>query len=151
MTERTIGIDISKLHLDAYRMEDQTAKRFENSRRGLQALFKWLGTTPVARIVFEPTGPYHRAFEKALSGKFPLVKVNPLQARRFAEACGTRARQTRSMRAPSPAWAPRSPWNRMSQSRRSFLNSETGRLLAQLWSRSAPACETAAMFKAMPF
>ena len=92
MTERTIGIDISKLHLDAYRMEDQTAKRFENSRRGLQALFKWLGTTPVARIVFEPTGPYHRAFEKALSGKFPLVKVNPLQARRFAEACGTRAK-----------------------------------------------------------
>lgn len=42
--------------------------------------------------MFEPTGPYHRAFETALSGKFPLVKVNPLQARRFAEACGTRAR-----------------------------------------------------------
>ena len=35
--------------------------------------------TPVARIVFEPTGPYHRAFEKTLSGKFPLVKVNPLR------------------------------------------------------------------------
>ena len=101
MTERTIGIDISKLHLDAYRMEDQTAKRFENSRRGLQALFKWLGTTPVARIVFEPTGPYHRAFEKALSGKFPLVKVNPLQARRFAEAC-RHARQDRRGRCAHP-------------------------------------------------
>jgi transposase len=46
----------------------------------------------VARIVFEPTGPYHRAVEKALSGKFPLVKVNPLQARRFAQACGTHAK-----------------------------------------------------------
>ena len=42
--------------------------------------------------MYEPTGPYHRAFEKALSGRFPLVKVNPLQARRFAEASGTRAK-----------------------------------------------------------
>ena len=42
--------------------------------------------------MYEPTGPYHRAFEKALSGKVPLVKVNPLQARRFAEASATRAR-----------------------------------------------------------
>lgn len=92
MTDHTIGIDISKYQLDAFRLEDQATKRFENSRRGLLALIKWLATTPVARIVFEPTGPYHRAFEKTLSGKFPLVKVNPLQARRFAEACGTRAK-----------------------------------------------------------
>ena len=28
----------------------------------------------------------------ALSGKFPLVKVNPLHARRFAQACGTRVK-----------------------------------------------------------
>jgi transposase len=55
-------------------------------------LVKWLGKTPVARIVFEPTGPYHKAFEVALAGTFPLVKVNPLQARRFAEAHGTRAK-----------------------------------------------------------
>jgi transposase len=92
MTEHTIGIDISKSHLDAFRLEDQAVKRFENNPRGFRALIKWLGTTPVARVVFEPTGPYHRAFEKAVSGKFPLVKVNPLQARRFAEACGTRAK-----------------------------------------------------------
>lgn len=43
-------------------------------------------------VVYEPTGPYHRALEKALSGKVPLVKVNPLQARRFAQSCGTRAK-----------------------------------------------------------
>lgn len=92
MTEHTIGIDISKTHLDAFRQEDQTARQFENTPRGIRALIRWLGQTPVARIVFEPTGPYHRAFETALSGKFPLVKVNPLQARRFAEACGTRAK-----------------------------------------------------------
>ena len=92
MTEHTIGIDISKSHLDAFRLEDETAQRFENTSRGFRALIKWLGAIPVARIVYEPTGPYHRALEKALSGKVPLVKVNPLQARRFAQSCGTRAK-----------------------------------------------------------
>jgi len=92
MIGHTIGIDISKSHLDAFRLEDRATARFDNSQHGLKALTKWLGTTPVARVVFEPTGPYHRAFEKALSGKVPLVKVNPLQARRFAQACGTRAK-----------------------------------------------------------
>ena len=67
MTEHTIGIDISKTHLDAFRLEDQAARQFENAPRGFRALIRWLGQTPVARIVFEPTGPYHRAFETALS------------------------------------------------------------------------------------
>ena len=92
MTEYTIGIDISKSHLDAFHLEDETAKRFENSPRGFRALINWLGAAQIVRIVFEPTGPYHRAFEEALSGKLPLVKVNPLKARRFAEACGAHAK-----------------------------------------------------------
>lgn len=92
MTDRTIGVDISKSHLDAFRLEDGAAQRFENSAAGIRALITWLGKAPVARIVFEPTGPYHRDFETALSGRFPLAKVNPLRARRFAEASGTRAK-----------------------------------------------------------
>jgi transposase len=50
----------------------------------------------VARIVFEPTGPYHAAFEQALvrSG-LPIVKVNPRRARRFAEATGKPAKTDR--------------------------------------------------------
>ena len=85
MTDHTIGVDISKSHLDVFRLEDGIAQRFENSAAGFCALIKWLGKAPVARIVFEPTGPYHRGLETALSGRFPLSKVNPLQARRFAE------------------------------------------------------------------
>ena len=54
MTEHTIGIDISKTHLDVFREEDQTAKQFENNPRGIRALIRWLGATPVTRIVFEP-------------------------------------------------------------------------------------------------
>lgn len=92
MTDHTIGVDISKSHLDVFRLEDGAAQRFENSAAGFRALRKWLSKAPVARIVFEPTGPYHKAFEVALGKTFPLVKVNPLQARRFAEAHGTRAK-----------------------------------------------------------
>ena len=92
MTDNTIGVDISKSHLDVFRLEDGAAQRFDNSAAGFRALVKWLGNAPVARIVFEPTGPYHKAFEAALGERFPMVKVNPLQARRFAEAHGTRAK-----------------------------------------------------------
>lgn len=89
MTEQNIGIDISKSHLDVFCHESQTHLQFENSQSGLRALAKWLGVRPIARIMYEPTGPYHRAVEISLAGRFPLVKVNPLNARRFAEACGT--------------------------------------------------------------
>ena len=92
MTDHSIGVDISKSHLDVFRLEDGAARRFDNAAAGFRALTKWLGKAPVARIVFEPTGPYHRAFEAALVEAFPLVKVNPLQARRFAEAYGRRAK-----------------------------------------------------------
>ena len=92
MTDHTIGVDISKSHLDVFRLEDGIAKRFDNSAAGFRALTRWLGKTPVARVVFEPTGAYHKAFEVALGETLPLVKVNPLQARRFAEAYGTRAK-----------------------------------------------------------
>jgi len=92
MTDHNIGADISKSHLDAFLLEDGAAQRFDNSAMGFRALTKWLGKAPVARIVFESTGPYHKAFEAKLGETFPLVKVNPLQARQFAEAHGTRAK-----------------------------------------------------------
>lgn len=92
MTEHTIGVDISKSHLDVFRQEDGETQRFDNSAAGFRALVKWLGKSRVARIVFEPTGPYHKAFEAAFGDRYPLVKVNPLQARRFAQAYGTRAK-----------------------------------------------------------
>jgi transposase len=92
MTEHTIGIDISKSHLDAFHLEGNEARQFENSAQGVRALQKWLAALEVTRIVYEATGPYHRRLETALSGKFPLVKVNPLQARRFAQALGTHAK-----------------------------------------------------------
>ena len=66
--------------------------QFDNDPAGFRALIDWIGT-PVECVVYEATGPYHRDFEEALSkAKLPLAKVNPWQARRFAEATGSRAK-----------------------------------------------------------
>ena len=92
MTDGSIGIDISKDSLDAHRLSDGGTATFSNDPSGFRALSAWLGCDMPTRVVFEATGPYHRSFERTFSGKFPLVKVNPLQARRFAQACGTRVK-----------------------------------------------------------
>ncbi len=93
MTQYTIGVDISKAHLYAHRLPDGIARQFTNDRPGFSAMIKWIGNLDIERIVYEPTGIYHRHFEDALAkAGLPLAKVNPLQARRFAEARGTRAK-----------------------------------------------------------
>lgn len=92
MTQDTIGIDISKDHLDAHRRGTGQHTRVPNSTTGFRTLVRWIGGDLPDLVVFEPTGPYHRAFEAAFATRLPLVKVNPLQARRFAQAQGTRAK-----------------------------------------------------------
>ena len=95
MTNDTIGVDISKDHLDAHRMSDGASRRFANDSAGHRAFLDWLSGTE-ARVVYEPTGPYHRTFERRLAAEgFALVKVNPRQARRFAEATGRLAKTDR--------------------------------------------------------
>lgn len=93
MTNYTIGVDISKAHLDVYRLPDEARGQFDNNAGGFRDLVKWIGTLSVERIVYEPTGSYHLDMEAALARvDLPLVKMNPLHARRFAQACGTRTK-----------------------------------------------------------
>ena len=88
----TIGIDISKDHLDAHRLTDGASARFANTPDGLKALSRWLGAE-TCRVVYEATGRYHRDLEATLSrAGHGLVKVNPKRARRFAEAIGLEAK-----------------------------------------------------------
>jgi transposase len=91
--EITIGIDISKDRLDACLHPKGIARQFTNDRKGHAQLIAWAAPHQPTRLVFEATGRYHRALELAL-GKAgsPAVKVNPLQARRFAEATGKRVK-----------------------------------------------------------
>jgi len=67
MKNDTIGVDISKDHFDAHRLSNGASWRFINDKSGHRAFVKWLAHTPVDRVVFEPTGPYHRAFERMLA------------------------------------------------------------------------------------
>jgi transposase len=89
----TIGIDISKDRLDVHLHPERTVKQFDNDRKGVAKLITWIIPRQPTRIIFEATGAYHRSLEMAL-GKagLPAVKINPLQARRFAEATGKRVK-----------------------------------------------------------
>ena len=91
---QTVGVDISKDMLDVHLHPDNMARRFTNNSKGFTALIDWLAQQNRAqRIIFEPTGAYHHAFERRLGQNgMPMIKVNPLQARRFAEAIGSRAK-----------------------------------------------------------
>ena len=90
---QTLGVDISKDALDAYLHPQGIAQRFPNNIKGFKALLAWLADANPARIVFEPTGAYHHDFERHLTKVgLPLVKINPRQARRFAEAIGVHAK-----------------------------------------------------------
>ena len=89
----TIGIDVSKAVLDVHLHPEGLRERFANDSAGHVALAGWAASHRPERVIFEPTGAYHRALETALGrAGLPLVKINPLQARRFAQACGTRVK-----------------------------------------------------------
>jgi transposase len=90
------GIDISKDHLDVCLHPSGAMRRVRNDRAGHKVLLHWFARQRVERIVFEATGPYHRRLERSLSAAgLPFAKINPRQARRFAEATGRLAKTDR--------------------------------------------------------
>lgn len=90
---QTVGVDISKATLDVYLHPEAIARQFPNTIAGVTDLLSWLVQRSIHRVIFEPTGAYHHRLERQLGNAgVPMVKVNPLQARRFAEAIGQRAK-----------------------------------------------------------
>jgi transposase len=90
------GIDIAKDHLDVHLHPSGAMRRVRNDNTGHKVLLDWLARKRVERIVFEATGPYHRRLERALcAAGLPSAKINPRQARRFAEATGRLAKTDR--------------------------------------------------------
>ena len=93
MATDTIGIDISKDRLDAYWHSRCEARSLPNSEDGFRNLCAWLEGQEGVLIVFEATGAYHRGLERylGLAGR-SFIRVNPKQARRFAQAIGRLAK-----------------------------------------------------------
>jgi transposase len=94
--DNTIGIDISKDTLDVHSLSGGEHRQFFNNKAGHAQLTQWVQLQATSLIVFEATGAYHRQLEQTLGqSAFPFVKVNPKQARRFAQASGRLAKTDR--------------------------------------------------------
>jgi transposase len=94
--QHIIGVDISKDTLDVYRLSDGNRLQVANDKFGRTALLRWIRQTDTSLVLFEATGAYHRSLEAALAAAdLPFAKVNPWQARRFAEATGRLAKTDR--------------------------------------------------------
>jgi transposase len=92
MAEPIIGIDVSKDRLDAHRLADAARAAFANDAAGVAALLRWIGPA-AGRVVFEATGRYHGLLERRLAAAgVAYVKVNPVQAKRFSQSLGVRAK-----------------------------------------------------------
>jgi transposase len=77
-------------------LPDNQCIEVANDRVGQKALVRWIGKQNGSLVVFEATGAYHRHLEAALAANgTAFAKVNPRQARRFAEATGRLAKTDR--------------------------------------------------------
>ena len=65
MPDSTVGVDISKTHLDVHVVPAGQAAQFPNDAAGFKALIAWI-EVPVRAVTYEPTGRWHRAFEEVL-------------------------------------------------------------------------------------
>ena len=87
-----VGCDISKHFLDIFDPVHGSVRRIENTPAAIDA---WLSALAdrTAFVVFEATGHYDNALRHGLArADIPGARVNPMMARRFAEARGRRAK-----------------------------------------------------------
>lgn len=89
----TIGIDVSKDHLDVGVSETDRVRRLSNTPQGHRALIRQCRQLTPAAIVLEATGGYEQAALTALAkAGLPVCRINPRQVRDFARATGQLAK-----------------------------------------------------------
>jgi transposase len=91
----SVGIDVSKQHLDYAVGSDAKPARVRNTRLGIRSLVTRLSAEEgsLERIVVESTGGYERALVEALAAAgLPVILVNPWRVRRFGEGMGVLAK-----------------------------------------------------------
>lgn len=79
-----VGINVGKDSLVVRRLPGNATIEVENDKTGLNTFLRWLGRDETLHVVFEPTGPYHRLWERTpAAADIAIIKVNPRQARRL--------------------------------------------------------------------
>lgn len=88
-----IGIDVSKENLDVHTLPDGNSLQFVNDPDGIKAICRKFSKLHPSLIIIEATGGLQIPVATALSlKKFPVVVINPRQARDFARAKGRLAK-----------------------------------------------------------
>lgn len=88
LVTNTIGIDVSKHHLDIFDSSSSRSWRIENISEAIEA---WLDESVDASVpvLFEATGVYDQTLAQALTDRnITCYRVNPTRARAFAHASG---------------------------------------------------------------
>ncbi len=90
----SVGIDVSKQHLDWALGSEAKPARVRNTRAGIRRLVGQLAKEPkLDRIIVESTGGYERGLTEALSeAGLPVLLVNPWRVRRLGEGLGILAK-----------------------------------------------------------
>lgn len=89
----SLGIDVSKNHLDVHHLPSQSASRYSNNQKGIESLIGWIKENPVSYIVFEPSGGYERLLKGLLDAQqLSYAMVNAGRIRYFAKAKGLLAK-----------------------------------------------------------
>lgn len=95
-TDRTLGIDVSKHHLDVHLQPDNTSWQVPNTDEGVRQLTQQITQLKPARVVVESTGGYERPLlYRMLGAQLPVAMVNPRPVRDFAKAMGLLAKTDR--------------------------------------------------------
>jgi len=90
-----IGIDVAKASLEVFG-DSAAPLSVANTPGGVHALSRRLAKTPPTLIALEATGGYERTLlYTLLDAGLPVVRVNPLRVRRFAQSRGLLAKTDR--------------------------------------------------------
>jgi transposase len=89
-----LGVDIAKASFDlSFGFSSQPVEKMNQSPRDIRRLVRRLSKQPPRLIAMEATGGYELQLMHALiNAKLPVVRVNPLRVRRFAQSRGLLAK-----------------------------------------------------------
>lgn len=89
----SVGIDVSKNHLDVHVDDPKSTFRTPNNQEGRQQLLEKLPTPQDCQIIIEATGKLERPIvNDLLAAGYRVSLVNPRQVRKYAQALGILAK-----------------------------------------------------------